>query len=127
MMCALIFFFVVAVWVMVECFVLRKSLPYVHYVIYCLYAWVGVLLFLMLFSQHPTVRVNFQIFMFNPLFFIFAFPKVMKKWGGYAILVSLMIFLVGNIFQTYAEGTNVLAFALLTTFLPYLFCGVKKK
>ena len=127
MMCALIFFFVVAVWVMVECFVLRKSLPYVHYVIYCLYAWVGVLLFLMLFSQHPTVRVNFQIFMFNPLFFIFALPKVMKKWGRYAILVSLMIFLVGNIFQTYAEGTNVLAFALLTTFLPYLFCGVKKK
>jgi hypothetical protein len=65
--------------------------------------------------------------MFNPLFFIFALPKVMKKWGGYAILASLMIFLVGNIFQTYAEGTNVLAFALLTTFLPYLFCGVKKK
>lgn len=125
--CALIFFAVVVMLVMTECLVLKKELLYVHYGIYCLYASVGVLLFLMLFSQHPTVRVNLQIFMFNPLFFIFAFPKVMRKWGRYAVLASLVIFLAGNFVQTYAEGANVMAFALLTTFLPYLFCRVKKK
>ena len=125
--CALIFFALVVMMVMMECLVLKKELLYVHYGIYCLYASVGVLLFLMLFSQHPTVRVNLQILMFNPLFFIFALPKVMKKWGRYAILVCLVMFLVGNTLQTYAEGANVMAFALLTTFLPYLFCRVKKK
>ena len=27
----------------------------------------GIVLFLMLFSQHPTVRVNFQLLLLNPL------------------------------------------------------------
>ena len=104
---------VIILYLMIEIFVTHRPLLWVHYSFSCLYAVVGVLLFLMLFSQHPTVRLNFQIFIFNPLFFVFAYPKVLKKWGKYAIISSIIIFFSGNIFQSYAEGVNILAIALI--------------
>lgn len=109
-----------------EGLVIKRSVLWIHYSYICLYAFVGIVLFLMLFSQHPTVRVNFQIFIFNPIFFIFALPRYIVRWGKYAILASLAIFFLGNIFQCYAEGVNILGVALLVTFLPILFCKVKK-
>ena len=33
----------------------------------------GIVLFLMIFSQHPTVRVNLQILLLNPLSIVFVF------------------------------------------------------
>ena len=110
-----------------EGFVIHRPVLWAHYIYICLYAFIGIVLFLMLFSQHPTVRVNFQIFIFNPLFFIFALPRYIVRWGRYAILASLALFFLGNIFQCYAEGVNILGVALLVTFLPFLFCEVKKK
>ena len=115
-----------AYFVCFEGFVLKRPVYWVHYVVCCLYAFVGIVLFLMLFSQHPTVRVNFQIFIFNPLFFIFALPKLMKGWGRYVVLGSVLLFFLGNIFQVYAEGANLLALALLATFAPFYF-GISKK
>ena len=109
-----------------EGFVLKHPVYWVHYAVCCLYAFVGIVLFLMLFSQHPTVRVNFQIFIFNPLFFIFALPKFMKGWGRYVVSGSVLLFFLGNIFQVYAEGANLLALALLATFTPFYF-GISKK
>ena len=112
--------------ILLECFVIKKPLLWVHYSVCCLYAFIGIFIFLMLFSQHPTVRVNFQILIFNPLFFIFALPKFMKGWGKYAILTSILLFFAGNILQTYAEGVNILALSLLITFAPFYFGKSKK-
>ena len=112
--------------VVIEGFVIRRPVLWAHYFYVCLYAFVGIVLFLMLFSQHPTVRVNFQILIFNPLFFFFALPKFMKGWGRYALLASIAVFFLGNVFQSYAEGVNILALALLATFTPFYFAESKK-
>lgn len=124
--CAWVFFSAILALVIFEAFVIRKSLPWAHYVVYCLYAMVGIGLFLMLFSQHPTVRANLQILIFNPLFFILALPKVFVKWGKYVILICMIVFFLGNMIQHYAEGVNVLALALLLTFCPIYFENSKK-
>jgi len=124
--CAMLIFILAVLYSLFECFYLRRPLLWVHYVYTCLYAFVGIILFLMLFSQHPTVRVNFQILIFNPLFYIFALPKYITRWGKYAMLTSLALFFVGNFLQCYAEGVNIMAAAMLVTFLPILFCRVKK-
>ena len=112
--------------IVIEGCVIRHPVLWTHSLVCCLYAFVGIVLFLMLFSQHPTVRVNFQIFIFNPFFFIFSLPRFMKGWGRYAILLSLAVFFLGNIVQDYAEGVNIMAIALLVTFTPFYF-GMSKK
>ena len=124
--CALAFLVLMIAFSLVEYYVAGDPLLWIHYAIYALYATAGTFLFLMLFSQHPTVRVNFQILIFNPLFYIFALPKNITRWGKYAMLTSLALFFVGNFLQCYAEGVNIMAAAMLVTFLPILFCRVKK-
>lgn len=122
----IVLLFCLIYFVIIEGFVIKKPVYWVHYAVCCLYAFLGIIIFLMLFSQHPTVSVNFQIFIFNPLFFIFALPKLMKNWGRYAILASILLFFLGNIFQVYAEGVNILAVSLLITFAPFYFGKSKK-
>ena len=84
----------------------------IDYVVCCLYAVPGILLFCMLFSQHPTVSLNFQILLFNPLFFWLAYPKcqVQRRWE--IILGCVVLFLVLGLVQSYAEGVIMLACAL---------------
>jgi drug/metabolite transporter (DMT)-like permease len=76
---------------------------------------VGLLLFVMLFSQHPTTSTNLQLLLFNPLPFFFL-PVVVRKrpthW--WTILATLFIlFLIGSFFQHYAEGMVIVALCLL--------------
>ena len=75
----------------------------------------GIVLTLMLFSQHPTVSLNLQIILLNPLPLFFLWPvtrgRQTRYWKITAILAVL--FLVGSIFQNYAEGIHVLALCLL--------------
>ncbi len=80
---------------------------------------VGIILFLMLFSEHPTTSTNLQLLLFNPLplFFVYrvtrnAIRKKQDKFWLYAACV-LVLFFIGEIFQDYAEGTYVLALSLL--------------
>lgn len=76
----------------------------------------GIILFAMLFSQHPTVNCNLQIFMLNPLALWGAFLIHKKKWRKKVAWVSLacvIIFALGSIWQRYAEGMLVVALALL--------------
>lgn len=79
----------------------------------------GILLFAMVFSQHPTVRVNLQILVLNPVVLIFMVPALRrlikgrchwlwKFWAG-----CIVLFFLGNIVQNYAEGMNLVALALL--------------
>ena len=88
---------------------------------------IGIVLFLMLFSQHPTVSLNLQFILFNPLPWIFLWPVIRGKktiyWKITAILA--LLFLIGSIFQSYAEGIWSLALCLLMQSYLHLWCKTK--
>lgn len=90
-----------------------KAEPWFSYSVCCLYAIAGLVLFAMVFSQHPTVRINLQILIFNPLLFFLAFPMKKWSWRSHVIVACILLFFIGNIVQCYAEGMNVMAVALL--------------
>lgn len=80
----------------------------------------GIVLTLMIFSQHPTVQINLQFFILNPLPLILAWPVVSnerrgrshwwwKTWG-----VLCLFFFFYGFWQVYAEGMVFLALSLLT-------------
>ncbi|MBQ3699143.1 MAG: DUF4105 domain-containing protein [Prevotella sp.] len=75
----------------------------------------GVTLFLMLFSQHPTVSLNLQFLLLNPLPWFFLWPVVKRRQTRYWTITAVLavLFLVGALFQTYAEGIWSLALCLL--------------
>ena len=79
----------------------------------------GLILFTMVFSQHPTVSLNFQILLLNPLNIIFLWPTTRSLKKGEASLwlkvwtVLIIIFLLGGILQDYAEGLYLVALSLL--------------
>ncbi len=79
----------------------------------------GLILLAMVFSQHPTVQVNFQMLILNPLnlLFVWIVTKKARKggfhwyyniWGGLLVLSLFM-----QIWQSYAEGMVILALSLL--------------
>jgi len=76
---------------------------------------IGIVLTLMLFSQHPTVSLNLQIILFNPLPWFFLWHVIKGRgrrfWQCTAVLAIL--FLLGGLLQTYAEGIQCLACCLL--------------
>ena len=78
----------------------------------------GCILFAMIFSQHPTTSLNLQILLLNPLplFFI---PSVIRgkktKWQK-LLVVLIGLFILGSLFQHYAEGLLIVALSLLTRF-----------
>ena len=79
----------------------------------------GLVLSLMLFSQHPTVRINLQMLVLNPLPLFLAVPIVKKEirgghhwwWTIWGVLCILFFF--GAFLQDYAEGMLILASSLL--------------
>ncbi len=79
----------------------------------------GLILLAMVFSQHPTVQVNLQLLILNPLNLLFVWQVTRKARKGeehwYAhvwwILAGLAIVL--HFKQDYAEGMNILALSLL--------------
>jgi len=78
----------------------------------------GCVLFAMIFSQHPTTSLNLQILLLNPLplFFI---PSIIRgkktKWQN-LLLMLVVLFFIGSLFQHYAEGMLILALSLLSRF-----------
>ena len=94
----------------------------------------GLILLAMIFSQHPTVQVNFQILILNPLNLIYCF-KVSKRlrkgtmhwyynvWGTLLVIALFM-----QIWQEYAEGMNILALSLLIRYVSrYCLYAIKHK
>lgn len=79
----------------------------------------GIILLLMVFSQHPTVRVNLQILLLNPLSLLFLYPTVRAGRKGHAhwywtvLAGCILLFFIGAIWQTYAEGMYFVALCLL--------------
>ena len=80
----------------------------------------GLILTAMIFSQHPTVSLNLQILLLNPIALVCLYQLFRQKrkkpakgvWKCYA--VCILLFFLGNCLQHYAEGMNFLALSLLT-------------
>lgn len=80
----------------------------------------GLVLLTMVFSQHPTVSLNLQILILNPLFLYAAYyvvrnrkdkRKTRKLWTiiGCIVFISWIL----GFFQDYASGIILLALSLL--------------
>lgn len=96
---------------------LRKKRPFLWWslLLMVMTGTIGIVLTLMLFSQHPTVSVNLQLLLLNPLpwFFIWKVARGRDKRYWQLTLILIALFLVGSLFQTYAEGISSLAWCLL--------------
>ena len=79
----------------------------------------GIILFAMLFSQHPTVSLNLQILLLNPFCAVFVWHAIKKERKGeisrwnYAWTALIIMFLIGGLVQSYAEGITIVALSLL--------------
>lgn len=79
----------------------------------------GLILTWMLFSSHPTVRLNLQILVMNPLTLIFAYSVARRAchhelhWWWKVWTILIVLFLFGRFLQCYAEGMIILALSLL--------------
>jgi len=75
----------------------------------------GCILFVMIFSEHPTTSINLQILILNPLS-LFFIPGVLKgrksRWFTISLIMTVLFF-VGALWQDYAEGMEILALCLL--------------
>ena len=76
----------------------------------------GCVLFVMIFSQHPTTSLNLQLLLVNPVH-LFYLPAVLhRRQTRYWLVLSAMavLFLGGRLFQDYAAGMVTLVLCLLT-------------
>jgi hypothetical protein len=75
----------------------------------------GLVLVLMIFSEHPTTSINLQILALNPLALCFIWQVWKGRHTKWFIIsaVCLVAFFIGGIWQDYAEGMNFLALSLL--------------
>lgn len=88
---------------------------------------IGIILFVMIFSQHPTVSINLQILFFCPYTLLYIYRAVKKSKETrflrgikiWCILIAL--FLIGGFFQHYAEGVSFLALSLLIRYMYLLY------
>lgn len=103
----------------------RKRILWLYdFLLFLVSGLAGLILFAMIFSQHPTVSLNLQILLLNPLNLIFGFKAAKCQGKGkyskyYSFLaICLVIFFIGAFRQVYAEGMLCLALSLLIR------CGV---
>ena len=83
----------------------------------------GCILTLMLFSEHPTTSTNLQVLLLNPLPLLFLWPVIRgRKTHFFTIwLVLALLFLVGGLWQSYAEGMYVVAASILLRAIMHKF------
>ena len=88
----------------------------------------GMILFVIIFSKHPTVNINFQILILNPIALFMAIPMVMKQrkgmltWWHKTYVFCLFLGILCGLFQDYAEGIRILALSLLVRYTIVIFC-----
>ena len=103
----------------------RKKFIFIDAIVQVILGCIGLLLFTMIFSQHPTTSLNFQILLFNPIFIYIAFANI-KSRKNYSKLkrnffitsIFMALAIICSTIQTYAEGVTILALSLL---LRYVF------
>lgn len=111
--CAAIFLCIIILISIIERFLLHHYLAWLNYAIACIYGVAGLVLTAMIFSEHPTVRLNLQILVLNPLLPILLWPRLKKKWTTELAMALVFLFFAGAMIQHYAEGMFYVAFALL--------------
>lgn len=80
----------------------------------------GIIITLMIFSEHPTVSLNLLILILNPVPLFMAYPAIKRTrehrsfWWWTAWEILIVMFMIGGFFQTYPEGMIILALILLT-------------
>ena len=83
---------------------------------------IGIILFIMIFSQHPCVSLNFIIFFFNPLPLFFLYPTVKRKktlwWKIWGILI--IIGFLGRFIQEIPVAIIIVASFLLLHCIVHL-------
>lgn len=98
----------------------KKRLLWVDITLLLASGLAGLILFVMLFSEHPTTSTNLQILILCPLNLYWAIyiiknrrneRKLRKAWNFLSIM--LCIGLSGRLVQVYAEGIPLLALSLL--------------
>jgi hypothetical protein len=94
-------------------FIARKDFRWFDALLMLLCGLSGIVLFAMLFSQHPTVRLNLQLLLLNPLplFFIWPMLKGKCRWQYTMWIILICCFIVGSFWQTYAEGMMTVAYS----------------
>ena len=82
----------------------------------------GIIILLMFFSQHPTTSTNLTVLLLNPLplFFIYKVVRRRKTCWFWIQAVLVCLFLVGALWQDYAEGLEIVALCLLLRFWRHL-------
>lgn len=116
--CAWIIFTVVMLFTLYE-MVRKRKLLWFDVTLMVLDGCLGLIIFMMLFSEHPATSTNLQVLLLNPLplFFICKVIKNARKckadnfWIWSVLFISL--FFIGGFLQQYAEGMYVLALSLL--------------
>ena len=78
----------------------------------------GLVLFIMIFSEHPTTSINLQILVLNPLSLFFIWPVLRGHKTIWFTLNALLTigFFIGCFWQDYAEGMEFVALSLLTRY-----------
>ena len=114
-----VFVFLLAVCLAVFCIEWRrhKTFKYWDALLMLAQGLAGCVLFVMIFSQHPTTSLNLQLLLLNPipLFFVPAILRRRKSTKWWIVLPTMIVlFFIGSFFQHYAEGMTGLALCLLT-------------
>lgn len=93
----------------------RRTLKWWDILLMTMQGLMGLVLFVMIFSQHPTTSINLQILLFNPLPLFYIYIMYRRKKTHYWILLVCMVllFYIGGIWQDYAEGLEIVALCLL--------------
>lgn len=93
----------------------RRTVKWWDILLMTMQGLMGLVLFVMIFSQHPTTSINLQILLFNPLPLFYIYNMYRRKKTHYWNLLVCMVFLfyIGGIWQDYAEGLEIVALCLL--------------
>lgn len=92
----------------------------------------GLVLLAMVFSQHPTVSLNLQILLLNPLSVAALLPTVKAMRNRQPniwlkiLTACIILFLIGGFFQSYAEGMYFVALSLLLRYSVKFYHSKKK-
>ena len=82
----------------------------------------GCVLAMMLFSEHPTTATNLQLLLLNPLPLFFIWPVARGRRTRFFLiqLVLLVLFFVGALWQSYAEGMLVVGLVVLSRIMRHI-------
>jgi hypothetical protein len=76
----------------------------------------------MFFSEHPATSTNLQVLLLNPLhlFFIPAILRRRKTHYWHMLPLFVLLFLIGGLWQQYAEGMYFVALCLLLRYWSHI-------